>query len=81
MMLPTLLLVGAGTRRRIWIPVPVILLWPFWLLGWVVWAPARPLLPEQAHGLRAALILLARLSGLELDVDTKDGTSVHLRFY
>ena len=80
MMLPTLLLVGAGSRRRIWIPLPVILLWPFWLLGWAVWAPARLLRLEWAHALRAGLVLLAQLSGLALDVDTTDGTRIHLRF-
>jgi hypothetical protein len=58
----------------------VILLWPFWLLGWVLWAPARLLRLEGAHSLRAGLILLAQLSGLALDVDTTDGTRIHLRF-
>jgi hypothetical protein len=80
MMLPAVLLVGAGRRRRIWIPVPVILLWPFWLLGWVVWAPARLLRLDWAHALRAGLVFLAQLSGLELDVETKDGTRIRLRF-
>lgn len=80
MMLPTVVLVGAGARRRVWIPVPVFLLWPFWLAGWAVWAPARLLRLEWAHGLRAGLILLAQLSGLSLDVDTADGTRIHLRF-
>ena len=79
-MLPTLLLVGAGPRRRIWIPVPLFLLWPFWLLGWVVWAPARLLRPEWANALRLGLILLAQLSGLVLHVDTTDGTRIHFRF-
>ena len=80
MMLPTLLLVGAGSRRRIWIPLPVILLWPLWLLGWAVWAPARLMRLEWAQALRAGLILLAQLSGLRLDVDTTDGTRIRLRF-
>jgi hypothetical protein len=79
-MLPSVLLVGVGPKRRIWIPLPVILLWPLWMLGWVVWAPARLLHPERARALRAGLILLAQLSGLELDVDTADGTRIRLRF-
>lgn len=79
-MLPTLMLVGAGSRPRIWVPLPVLLLWPFWLLGWVVWVPARLLGLERAGALRAVLILLARLSGLRVDVDTKEGTHMHLRF-
>jgi hypothetical protein len=78
--LPTVLLLGAGPRCRIWIPVPVILLWPFWLLGWMVWAPARLLHPERAHALRAGLILVAQLSGLKVDLKTTDGTRIRLRF-
>lgn len=80
MMLPTLLLVGAGSRHRIWIPLPVLLLWPFWLLGWAVWAAAWLIRLERADALRAALILLAQVSGLRVDVDSKDGTRIHLRF-
>ena len=80
MMLPTLLLVGAGSRRRIWIPLPLILLWPFWLLGWAAWVPAWLLRLEWAPALRSGLVLLAQLSGLQLDVDTADGTRIHLRF-
>ena len=80
MMLPTVLLVGVGQRRRVWIPLPVILLWPFWLLGWVVWAPAWLLRSEWAQALRTGLLLLAQRSGLQLDVDTTDGTRIHLRF-
>lgn len=79
-MLPSLLLFGAGARRRVWIPLPVVLFWPVWLLAWAVWVPARVLGTEWAHSLRAALTLLARLSGLRLDVDAADGTRIHLRF-
>ena len=80
MMLPTLLLVGVGRRRRISLPVPLILLWPFWLLGWVAWAPARLLRHEWAHALRYGLVVLAQLSGLRLNVDTTDGKRINLRF-
>jgi hypothetical protein len=80
MMLPSLLLVGAGSRRRIWIPLPVILLWPFWLLGWVLWLPARLLSVRWGHAMRHGLVLLARLSGLRMDVDTADGKRIHVRF-
>ena len=80
MMLPAVLLVGAGTRRRIWIPVPVILLWPIWLLAWMVWAPARLTGARWADALRGALILLAQLSGTVLDIDARDGTHIRLRF-
>ena len=80
MMLPAVVLVGVGRRRRIWLPAPVILLWPLWLAGWLVWAPARLVRPDSAHALRGVLILLAQLSGLRLEVDTTDGTRIHLRF-
>ena len=79
-MLPSLLLVGVGSRTRVWIPLPTILLWPFWLLGWVVWAPAWLLRLERAQTLRMGLIFLAQLSGVRIDVDTSDGTHIHLRF-
>jgi hypothetical protein len=80
MMLPTLLLVGSGRQGRIWIPLPVIVLWPFWLLGWGVWGAAWLLRLGWARALREGLVLLAQLSGLVLHVDTADGRSVHLRF-
>jgi hypothetical protein len=80
MMLPAVLLIGAGPRRGIWIPVPVLLLWPVWLLGWFVWVPARLSRAEWADALRATLILLAQLSGTVLDVDTTDGTCIRIRF-
>ena len=80
MMLPTVLLIGVGPRRRIWIPVPVFLLWPFWALGWVVWAAARMVRSERALALRTGLVFLAQLSGLVLQVDAADGTRIHLRF-
>ena len=79
MMLPSLLLIGVGSRR-LWIPLPFVLLWPFWLLGWVVWAPARLLRLERAQTLRLGLILLAQLSGVQIDVDTADGKRIRLRF-
>lgn len=77
---PSLLLVDVGSRRRIWIPLPLILLWPFWLLGWLAWLPARLLRLESARVLRTGLVLLAQIPGLELDVHTTDGTRIHLRF-
>jgi hypothetical protein len=77
---PCFVLVGVGAKRLIWIPVPLILLWPFWLFGWAVWAFAWMLRVEREHDLRMGLTLLAQLTGLRMDVDTTDGTHIHLRF-
>lgn len=79
MMLPALLLVGVGKRRRFWIPLPAFLLWPFWLLGWVVWFVFKATGIRWEGSLRELLILVARLSGMRVDVESVDGSNVHLR--
>jgi len=73
-MLPAFLLVGVGHGRRVWIPLPFFLLWPFWLLGWVVWFVLAFLRVPQAKALRMALVLGANLSGLRVDVEPRDGS-------
>jgi hypothetical protein len=78
-MLPALLLVAVGGRRRVWIPLPAFLLWPVWLLGWVVWLALRLLRVPWERPLRAALALAAGLSGLRVDIDTSGGEHIHLR--
>jgi len=78
-MLPALLLVRVGGCRRIWIPVPLLLLWPFWLLGWAAWVALWILRHPWARVLREALIIGACLSGVKVDVDSADGDHVHLR--
>lgn len=79
MMLPVLMLIGVGERHRFWIPLPMILLWPFWLLGWVIWLPLWVLRTRSAEMLRIALQMGGQLSGLRIDVDTVDGEHVHIR--
>jgi hypothetical protein len=79
-MLPVLMLIGVGRDRWIWIPLPVFLLWPFWLLGWIVWLLMKAAGAPQAKMLRMALILGAQLSGTIVEVDSKkDDTTIHLR--
>jgi len=78
-MLPTLLLVGIGSRRRFWLPLPTVLLWPFWLLGWVPWALLRITGTPWAARWRMAMMLGWSLSGLRVDVDAADGTRVHIK--
>ena len=78
-MLPSLLLVGVGHARRFWIPLPVFLLWPLWLLGWVVWALFRLAGVPWEKSLKMALVLALHLSGARIDIDSADGNRVHLR--
>jgi len=78
-MLPSFLLIGAGNPRRVWIPIPVFLFWPFWLLGWIVWLPVAITGMRWAKPLRMTLILMTQLSGTKVDVDTTSGDHVHLR--
>jgi hypothetical protein len=79
-MIPTLLLIGAGKHRRIWLPLPMFLLWPFWLLGWLVWLPLWVIRLRAEVGIRAALLTLGRLSGTLVDVEARDGTRIYFRF-
>lgn len=78
-MLPTLLLLGIGTRRRFWLPLPAFLLWPLWLLGWPLWFVLWMLRIPWAQPLHMALLLLMHLSGIRVDVDTANGEHIHLR--
>jgi hypothetical protein len=78
-MLPALLLVGIGGRRRFWIPFPLFLLWPVWVLGWVVWFVLWMFRARWERPLSAALTLAGSLSGLRVDVDSSDQQHVHLR--
>jgi hypothetical protein len=79
MMLPTLVLVGIGRSRCIWIPIPAILLWPFWALGWVVWVVFRVLRVSWEMPLRTALLLSLHLSGFKVDIHSNDGGRTYVR--
>lgn len=78
-MLPALLLVGVGRRRRFWIPLPAFLLWPLWLLGWVVWFVFEVFRLPWAEPLALALMIGNHMSGVKVDVDTADGNHIHIR--
>ncbi|MDH3214988.1 MAG: hypothetical protein OEN01_01700 [Candidatus Krumholzibacteria bacterium] len=78
-MLPAMLLVGLGDRRRFWLPLPTLLLWPIWLLGWVVWLVLWMLRIPWRRPLRAALEVGHCLSGFRVDVNTAAGGRIHLR--
>jgi len=72
-MLPALVLVGFGHGRRFWIPLPAFLLWPFWVLGWVVWSVFRTIGFQWEKPLRTTLVAGMHLSGLRVDIDSNHG--------
>ena len=79
MMLPSIVLIGLDRPKRLWIPIPAFLLWPVWLLGWVVWAVMWLLRIPGHRRLWLLLSLSGRLSGLRLDVKSSSGQRVQVR--
>ena len=77
-MLPALVLVGIGHSRRFWIPLPAFLLWPFWLLGWAVWTVFKILGFPCEKPLHTALMIGVHLSGVRVDIDSADGSQIHI---
>jgi hypothetical protein len=83
--MPALVLfgIGSGGRRPFPWPIPVILLWPFvgiaflvaTVAGWVAREPAPPLVT-----LGVLCRAFCQLRGLEVDVRSKKDECVHLRF-
>jgi len=78
-MLPGVALVGLGRRRNLWIPLPIVLLWPFWLLGWLVWVSMKGLQIPGHRQLWLVLSLAGRLSGLRLEVKSRNGRHIQFR--
>jgi hypothetical protein len=78
-MLPALMMIGCGKSKRVWIPLPLFLLWPFWLLGWGVWLVLWFFRADVERALRVALTAGLHLKGTQVDVDAADGTQVHIR--
>lgn len=78
-MLPTLTLIGCGRRRGLWLPLPTVLLWPLWALGWALWLPLAVLRAPAAERLRLGLLASLRLSGLRLSIKTRDGMRIVVR--
>lgn len=81
---PALVLVGFGRERRIVLPFPFFLLWPFLLLGWVFLGAAwlvfsrRPRSGRLMTGL-VVLRALTELRGTQVDFRGEDG-SLFLKF-
>jgi hypothetical protein len=82
-MWPSLLIVGVGRRHEFPLPLPLFLLWPFLLLGWLAFGlgwllirewRARPVLA----GMFGVLTLAAHLRGLRVDVRPPRGAGVRI---
>lgn len=78
-MLPAFTLVGVGTRRRLWIPLPVLLLWPLWPVGWLAWLALWALRNDKRERWRLFLNGAAHLSGLRLHLETRSGQRIEVR--
>jgi hypothetical protein len=83
--IPAVLLVGVGRQRRVPLPAPLFLLWPLVAAAIVGIYTVRGL--RRLIGLRPGApivpILIGaafRLSGLKVDIRTRDGTDVLLWF-
>ena len=85
-MIPALAVVGFGRKRMIPIPMPFFLLWPFILLALAVVGLASCLTRRQypsPRGLvaaKTAILALFHLSGLRIDVRSRDQDNFYLRF-
>ena len=81
---PVLLLLGIGRVRRVFVPLPLILLWPLLLLGWlflgVAWLATvgRPR-PDSLQAGAAGLRALHELRGTRIDIRRRDNF-IHMRF-
>jgi hypothetical protein len=83
---PFFLLLGVGKQARFPLPLPIVLLWPFIILGWILLFLTGLFLPPHSRtgrGVRFArtgLTLFMRLSGLKVAVTTADGTAFYFWF-
>jgi hypothetical protein len=79
-MIPSLLMIGFGRSRRVWLPLPFFLIWPFWLIGWLAWMIIGLVHRVTAAKIALFQILLWHLSGLRVDIEDKDESQIHIRF-
>lgn len=84
-MIPAIALLGISRARRVRLPLPIFLLWPFYFLAWLGVGVAYLLFWVVRGDIRRparagfALAMLAHLSGTVVDVHSTDGTRVYLR--
>lgn len=82
-MWPSLLIVGVGRRRWLPLPLPLFLLWPFLLLGWLVFGVGRLVTREwraepALAGMYGVLMLWSHLRGLRIDARPERGAGVRI---
>ena len=83
---PFFLLLGIGKQARFPLPIPIVLLGPFVLVGWALLFLVGLFLPPGSRPgrivrfARVALTLTMRLSGLKINVTTADGTALYFWF-
>lgn len=83
-MIPALALIGIGHKRRFYLPIPLILLWPLVFLCFaVVWLAGLFVRrgSEEYRYLAIAwkgLHILCQLSGLRIDVVSRDRHNVFI---
>ena len=81
---PILAIVAIGRSRKFPIPFPLILLWPFVLLGFFVLGLAWFFLPKKSGAARYVLMAITalgcfwHLSGLRIDINSHDETDVYI---
>lgn len=69
----------------VWIPFPLFLLWPFIGLAWLALTCGELFVrngQNAGQGIavgKHALAVFCRLSGLRIDVESKDGSGVNIR--
>jgi len=79
-MIPALLLMRVGRERRVWLPLPFFLVWPFWLLGWLAWIFTWAFDREASGKIAVLQGVFWHLSGLIVEVESGDQTPIHFRF-
>ncbi|MBD3236318.1 MAG: hypothetical protein GF330_06430 [Candidatus Eisenbacteria bacterium] len=84
-MIPAIAVLRFESARRVWLPVPLFLLWPFYLLAWlcvgvtalVAWIVRRGV--HRPARLAFLLAMLWQLSGTLIDVQPREGSAVYIR--
>ncbi len=85
-MLPAFCVLSVGRGRGIPLPIPLFLLWPLIGLAWLALLAARVLVPrdgetrQRISAAASALALVARLSGLHIQIGAAGSRTIGVRF-